>query len=71
MRKDFNSQRTGLGHQHGRRFIVLGRQNYSTFPSLYYIPEEKWGLLVVYTTWSWWVTLLSGETFLRTVKLKL
>ena len=26
MRKEFNSQRTGLGHQHGRRFIVLGHQ---------------------------------------------
>ena len=25
-RKEFNSQRTGLGHQHGRRFIVLGHQ---------------------------------------------
>ena len=24
MRKEFNSQGTGLGHQHGRRFIVLG-----------------------------------------------
>ena len=24
IRKDFNSQRTGLGHQHGHRFIVLG-----------------------------------------------
>ena len=22
--KEFNSHRTGLGHQHGRRFIVLG-----------------------------------------------
>ena len=26
IRKEFNSQRTGLGHQHGRRFIVLGHQ---------------------------------------------
>ena len=26
MRKEFNSQMTGLGHQHGRRFIVLGHQ---------------------------------------------
>ena len=26
IRKEFNSQRTGLGHQHGRRFIVLGPQ---------------------------------------------
>ena len=26
IRKEFNSHRTGLGHQHGRRFIVLGRQ---------------------------------------------
>ena len=26
IRKQFNSQRTGLGHQHGRRFIVFGRQ---------------------------------------------
>ena len=26
MRKEFNSQRTGLGHQHGRRFIVLEHQ---------------------------------------------
>ena len=25
-KKEFNSQRTGLGHQHGRRFIVLGHQ---------------------------------------------
>ena len=25
-RKEFNSQGTGLGHQHGRRFIVLGHQ---------------------------------------------
>ena len=24
IRKEFNSHRTGLGHQHGRRFIVLG-----------------------------------------------
>ena len=27
IRKKFNSQRTGLGHQHGRRFIVLGHKN--------------------------------------------
>ena len=26
IRKGCNSQRTGLGHQHGRRFIVLGHQ---------------------------------------------
>ena len=26
IRKDFNSHRIGLGHQHGRRFIVLGNQ---------------------------------------------
>ena len=26
IRKEFNSHRTSLGHQHGRRFIVLGRQ---------------------------------------------
>ena len=26
IRKEFNSNRTGLGHQHGRRFIVLGHQ---------------------------------------------
>ena len=26
IRKEFNSQRTGLRHQHGRRFIVLGHQ---------------------------------------------
>ena len=26
IRKEFNSQRTGLGHQHGRCFIVLGHQ---------------------------------------------
>ena len=26
IRKEFNSQRTGLGNQHGRRFIVLGQQ---------------------------------------------
>ena len=26
IRKEFNSQRIGLGHQHGRRFIVLGLQ---------------------------------------------
>ena len=26
IRKEFNSQRTGLGHQHGRRFIVLEHQ---------------------------------------------
>ena len=25
IRKEFNSHRTGLGHQHGRRFIVLGQ----------------------------------------------
>ena len=24
IRKELNSHRTGLGHQHGRRFIVLG-----------------------------------------------
>ena len=27
IRKEFNSQRTGLGHQHGRRFIVSGHQS--------------------------------------------
>ena len=27
VRKEFNSHRIGLGHQHGRRFIVLGRLN--------------------------------------------
>ena len=26
IRKEFNSHRTGLEHQHGRRFIVLGHQ---------------------------------------------
>ena len=26
IRKEFNSQRTGLGHQHGHCFIVLGHQ---------------------------------------------
>ena len=26
IRKEFNSQRIGLGHQHGRCFIVLGHQ---------------------------------------------
>ena len=26
IRKEFNSHCTGLGHQHGRRFIVLGHQ---------------------------------------------
>ena len=26
IRKEFNSQRTGLGHQNGHRFIVLGHQ---------------------------------------------
>ena len=26
MRKEFNSHRIGLGHQHGRRFIVLEHQ---------------------------------------------
>ena len=26
IRKEFNSHRTGLGHKHGRRFIVLGHQ---------------------------------------------
>ena len=26
IRKEFNSQRTGLGHQHDRHFIVLGHQ---------------------------------------------
>ena len=26
IRKEFKSQRTALGHQHGRRFIVLGRK---------------------------------------------
>ena len=26
IRKEFNSHRTGLGHQHGRRFIVLEHQ---------------------------------------------
>ena len=25
-KKEFNSQRTDLGHQHDRRFIVLGHQ---------------------------------------------
>ena len=27
IRKKFNSHRTGLGHQHGRRFIVLENQH--------------------------------------------
>ena len=27
IRKESNSQRTGLGHKHGRRFIVLGHQH--------------------------------------------
>ena len=27
IRKEFNSHRTGLGHQHGGRFIVLGHQH--------------------------------------------
>ena len=26
LRKEFNSHRTGLGHKHGRRFIVLGHK---------------------------------------------
>ena len=26
IRKEYNSHRTGLGHQHGRRFIVLEHQ---------------------------------------------
>ena len=26
IRKEFNSHRTGLGHQHGRCFVVLGQQ---------------------------------------------
>ena len=26
IRKEFNSQRTRLGHQHGRRFLVWGHQ---------------------------------------------
>ena len=26
IRKEFNSHRTGLGHKHGRRFIVLGHK---------------------------------------------
>ena len=26
IRKEFNSHRISLGHQHGRRFIVLGQQ---------------------------------------------
>ena len=26
IRKEFNSHRIGLGHQHGDRFIVLGHQ---------------------------------------------
>ena len=26
IRKEFNSQRIGLGHQHGSRYIVLGHQ---------------------------------------------
>ena len=26
IRKEFNSHRIGLGHQHGGRFIVLGHQ---------------------------------------------
>ena len=26
IRKEFNSHRIGLGHQHGHRFIVLGHQ---------------------------------------------
>ena len=33
IRKDFNSQRTGLGHQHGRRFIVLGPSNMAAVTS--------------------------------------
>ena len=27
IRKEFNSHRTGLGHKHGRRFIVLGHKH--------------------------------------------
>ena len=27
-KKEFNSHRTGLGHKHGRRFIVLGTKKY-------------------------------------------
>ena len=27
VRKEFNSHRTGLGHQHGRRLTVLGQQH--------------------------------------------
>ena len=26
IRKEFNSHRSGLGHKHGRRFIVLGHK---------------------------------------------
>ena len=45
IRKEFNSQRTGFGHQHGRRFIVLGHQ-YGHRDVMwkhsiqYYIPSE-------------------------------
>ena len=27
LKKEFNSHRTGLGHQHGRRLTVLGQQH--------------------------------------------
>ena len=41
IRKEFNSHRTGLGHQHGRRFIVLGHHYMAAMTScentLYYI----------------------------------
>ena len=40
MRKSFNSNRIGLGHQHGHRFIVLGHQ-YGGRDSMYKCP--LWG----------------------------
>ena len=41
IRKEFNSQRSGLGHQHGRRFIVLGHQ-YGHHDVMWKHSIEKW-----------------------------
>ena len=41
MRKELNSQRIGLGHQHGHRFIVLGHRHVKTLSTLFHLCIRK------------------------------
>ena len=44
--EEFNSHRIGLGHKHGRRFIVLGHQyggHYVMWTTRHFRNEEKTG----------------------------